>query len=817
MPTSTYRVQLHAGFDFRAAAAVVPYLADLGVGHLYCSPYLQAAPGSTHGYDVVDHGRLNAELGGEEGFAELSAAVRGAGMGIVLDVVPNHSAVSEPESQNAAWWDVLKQGPSSAYAGWFDIAWDSPDNPGRVLVPVLGSSVGECIAAGEIVYSEGPDGPLLRYYDHVVPVAPGTEKLAEDLPALLEAQHFRLCQWRVAADELNYRRFFDVTTLAGVRVEDPEVFEATHRLLLDQLRAGILDGLRIDHPDGLADPGGYLARLAEATGGCWVVVEKILEAGEELPPEWACAGTTGYDALNRLLGIFVDPAGEAALTTLYGELTRAPTSYPAVVETTKHLVLDSVLVAEVNRLTDVLVEVARADPRTRDFTRRGLRRALVEVLAAFDVYRAYVTPGQEPSSLACGHVEAAADIARRVVPSHSAEVDLVRDLALGRGLAEAAGERRPTWSEFVTRFQQTCGPVMAKGVEDTAFYRYHRLDALNEVGGDPGRFGISPSEFHAAAAATQRDWPVSMTTLSTHDTKRSEDVRARLALLSEIPQRWGDAVVAWTAHNERYRAGGPLDRNTEYLLYQTLVGAWPLSPDRALAYLEKASREAKAYTTWTDPDPAYDEALAGFVTSVLDDPGFVEKLEVFVADLVRPARVGSLAQKLVQLTMPGVPDVYQGSELWDLSLVDPDNRRPVDYDRRRRLLRSLDTLGPADVLAQAGTGLPKLLVVSRALRLRREHPDWFGAAAGYQPLPVSGAQADRVLAFARGTTVATVVPRLVMGLERSGWGDTTIELAAGRWRDELTGATLEGGQVRPQDLFADFPVSLLVRQEATRR
>ncbi|GAC1325327.1 MAG: malto-oligosyltrehalose synthase [Mycobacteriales bacterium] len=813
VPVSTYRVQLHAGFGFRDAAAIVPYLAELRVSHLYCSPYLQAAPGSTHGYDVVDHNRLNAELGGEAAFAELTIALREAGMGMVLDVVPNHCAVSEPESQNEPWWDVLTHGQSSAYAGWFDIDWDTADNPGRVLVPVLGASVGECIAAGEITYEDTAGGPRLRYYDHVVPVAPGTEKLADDLSALLDAQHYRLCQWRVAADELNYRRFFDVTTLAGVRVEDPAVFDATHRLVLDQVRAGVLDGLRIDHPDGLADPGGYLAMLADATDGSWVVVEKILEVGEELPADWACAGTTCYDALNRVLGVFVDPAGEAPLTTLYGELTREPTSYAAVVETTKRLVLDVVLSAEVNRLTEVLVRVARTNPRTRDHSRRALREALVEVLAAFDVDRAYVTAGQPASATAREHVEAAAAVARRAVPLRAAEVDLVRDLALGVGYAEASADAEAARAEFVTRFQQTCGPVMAKGVEDTAFYRYHRLDALNEVGGDPGRFGVAPAEFHAGASAAQRDWPVSMTTLSTHDTKRAEDVRARMALLSEIPQRWGDAVIAWTAHNEHHRAAGRLDRNAEYLLYQTLVGAWPLSRDRAVAYVEKASREAKAHTGWTDPDPAYDEALAGFVTAVLADKEFVAALETFVAGLIEPGRITSLAQKLVQLTMPGVPDVYQGSELWDLSLVDPDNRRPVDYGVRRDLLASLDAMSPAEVLARADEGLPKLLVVSRALRLRRAHPDRFGPTADYAALEAAGPQAHRVLAFARGESVVTVVPRLVAGLERSGWGETTLELPAGRWRDALTGVETHGGAVRLADLLAVFPVALLVRAE----
>ena len=796
VPVSTYRVQLrppaddHPGFGFDDAAAVVPYLADLGVTHLYCSPYLQAAPGSAHGYDVVDHSRLNAELGGDEAFARMVAACREAGLGILLDVVPNHMAVSEPESQNAQWWSLLRDGRESPYVAWFDVDWDSADHPGKVLVPVLGGPLGE--VAGELELLED----RIRYYDHEVPIAPGT-RVDGDVLATLDRQHYRLASWRVAGEELNYRRFFDVTTLAGVRVEVPAVFDETHALVLQQVREGVLDGLRIDHPDGLADPGGYLDRLAEATGGAWVVVEKILEPGEDLPDDWATAGTTGYDALNRVLGLFVDPAGELPLTALWTAVTGDDASYEDVVDTTKHLVLREVLAAEVNRLTEVGLRVCRTDPTLRDTTRRAFREALVEVLAGFGVYRAYLSPTGPADAQARHHVDAAVAKAKATLPRRSAEIDLVRRLVLAEGPAGEAAE------EFVTRFQQTCGPVMAKGVEDTAFYRYFRLSALNEVGGDPGRLGLPVQEFHEACAVQQRAWPVSMTTLSTHDTKRSEDVRARLVLLSECPTQWGDAVTRWSAAAAPHRSADGPDPATEQLVWQTLVGAWPLSADRAVAYLEKATREAKAQTSWVDPVPAFDEAVQAFVRGVLGDEALVAEVEAFVARLTPAWQVTSLAQKAVQLTMPGVADTYQGSELWDLSLVDPDNRRPVDFAQRRELLHQLD--GPPKL---DDVGVAKLHLVTTLLRLRRELPEAFLAGSSYEPLDAG----SRAIGFVRGGQVVTVAPLRALSVDRSGWGDDAVALPAGTWRDVLTGATREAGAVPLAALLDAFPVAVLRRE-----
>ncbi|WP_261556913.1 malto-oligosyltrehalose synthase [Frankia tisae] len=813
VPTSTYRLQLNLDFSFTDAAVIVPYLATLGVSHLYLSPVLEAAPGSTHGYDLVEHGQINPELGGTGGLRRLTAACRKAGLGIVVDVVPNHMSVT-PETANSAWWSVLREGPESPYASWFDIDWAAPDNPGRVLVPILGAGLADCLAAGEISVEQDTEGAwVVVYYDHVLPTAPGTAD-PDDVAATLDAQYYRLCWWRVAASELNYRRFFDITTLAGLRQEEPDVFAATHRLLIEQVRAGTFDGLRIDHPDGLADPEGYLRRLADASGGVWTVVEKILEQDEALPDTWACDGTTGYEGIARLTRLFLDPVAGHPLAVLYQEITRADPDYEAEARAAKLDVLAGVLQPEVDRLTALALGEARE--ARADLTRTGLREALCEVLAAFDVYRAYIRPDGTPSLEARGHVVRACEQARSYLPGRATEVDLIEDLALSGP------------PEFVTRFQQTCGPVMAKGIEDTAFYRYSRLIALNEVGGDPARFPTfttghprsAVTEFHEANLAMQRSWPLTMTTLSTHDTKRSEDVRARLAVLSEDPRGWAEVAGSLVRLGERHRdteQGWP-DRPTAYFLLQTLVGAWPLPTERATQYMLKAVREAKVYTSWTDQDPAYEAALTNYIESVLEDEEFLAVLTGYVGTLVELGRQNSLAQKLLQLTVPGVPDLYQGQELWDLSLVDPDNRRPVNYGDRTKLLAELgvepgvDTGTPRRPPVLDDSGAAKLLVVTRTLRTRREHPEWFGDRATYRPLWASGSAAENVVAFARSESVVTVAPRLVLGLRRGGgWRDTTIPLPEGRWTDVLTGRRHDGGTAYVLRLLRDFPVSLLVR------
>jgi (1->4)-alpha-D-glucan 1-alpha-D-glucosylmutase len=797
--TSTYRIQLTPEFGFDAAADIVAYLADLGVSHLYCSPWLAASPGSQHGYDVTDHRKINPELGGEEGLARLHEACASAGLGIVLDIVPNHASVAAPESANPAWWDVLQKGPKSQFASWFDIDWESRDNPGKVLAPVLGQSLAECLAAGELVV----EGKELRYFDHVFPLAAGTEKLA--LPELLAAQHYRVCHWSVAGEELNYRRFFDVTTLAGLRVEDPEVFAATHERILASVADGTVHGLRVDHPDGLADPQGYLARLSEAARGCWLVVEKILEHGEELPADWSCAGTTGYDALNRLIGVFIDPAGEEPLTHLFDELSTSPTRWVTASTEAKRLVLDTVLSAELNRLTELLVKAAWARPQFRDQTRRRLREGLSELLAQFDVYRAYVRPGENVSTEARAVVHRAADRARMALPERAAEITAAAELVL-------TGP-----DELVVRFAQTCGPVMAKGIEDTAFYRYSRLLALNEVGGDPGQFGTSVADFHQQAQSTQALWPATMTTLSTHDTKRSEDLRARLALLSEDPERWGRTVNKLLSLTTKYTGPAGPDRATQYFILQTLVGAHPISEERLGAYLTKATREAKVHTSWLAPEEAFEEALATYVHGLLSDPAVAAAVEDYVHELVEPGRVTALAQKLLQLTMPGVPDTYQGTELWDLSLVDPDNRRAVDYGERARVASVLDRGDSAPRIDDSGAA--KLHLIRETLRLRREHPEFFGADADYEPLEIGGSASAHVMAFARGARAVTVVPRLLLGLRQAGgWKDTAVVLPPGEWTDVFTGRRHGAPEAASSSayvlkLLRDFPVALLVASD----
>jgi (1->4)-alpha-D-glucan 1-alpha-D-glucosylmutase len=807
VPTSTYRLQITPEFGFDDAAALVDYLHDLGVSHAYLSPVLQPLPGSTHGYDVVDHARLNTEAGGDSAFRQLVERLHAHEMGMVVDVVPNHMAVPTPAHLNAQLWSVLRDGPGSPYAGWFDVDWSVPSH--ALLMPVLGLRIGQVLAASQLsLGTGGPGGDeiVLRYFSHELPVRPGTESLP--LAELVDRQWYRLAHWRVADEELNYRRFFDVDTLAAVRVEDEEVFDATHRVLLDLVADGSLDGLRIDHPDGLADPRGYLARLAERTRGSWVVVEKILEGSETLPDDWRCAGTTGYDSLLRVGGLFVDPAGAAPLSALLTELTDDPPELGPVVEEAKREVVAGGLYAEVHRLVDLLRTICDDDVRLRDHTPRALHEAVRELLVAMDRYRAYVAPGEPAPAASVQAVEAAAEIARDRLPDFRHDtVDLVRDLALGREVGTAGKVDDPRRAEFLVRFQQTCGPVMAKGVEDTAFYRWFRLASLDEVGGDPARFGVAGEEVHAFSERLQREWPTTMTTLSTHDTKRSEDVRARLAVLSEVPIAWSEAVRAWWAAATDHR--DPLvDPRTEYLVWQTLVGTWPIDADRLNRYVEKAVREAKVRTSWTSPDADYEAAVHRFVDGVVHDASITTSVQEFVRRTAEPVRAGLLGQKLVQLLMPGVPDVYQGTELVDLSLVDPDNRRPVDFAERRARLARLDAgANPRDLDDE------KLLVTSRTLRLRRDHPEWFvGEQAQYHAVATTTGNAFALGRGDDGLRVVGLVTRLAVSLGRyGGWQDHTVTLPEGLWHDALTGCSLDGGPVRLADLLTPLPVALLVR------
>lgn len=815
VPTSTYRVQLGADLTLDDVAQRVPYLAALGVTHVYLSPVLTAAPGSTHGYDVVAHDEVSPVLGGLPALRRLAATAHEAGLGLVLDIVPNHMAVPTPVWHNRALWSVLADGPQSPYAAWFDVDWSAGD--GAVLMPVLGDRIGAVVARDELTLVEhdvpglGPR-TVLRYHDHVFPVRAGTESLP--LVELLERQHYRLAYWRVADEELNYRRFFDVGTLVAIRVEDPAVFDATHRLVLDLLADGTLDGLRIDHPDGLADPAGYLARLRETSGGAWVVVEKILEGDEELPGDWDTAGTTGYDALWRIQQTFVDPGGAAPLGALMHRVTGdAPDDYPRVVEQAKRGVVDGPLYAEAYRLTTLAAAICADDLRLRDHTWRALHECLVELLVAFDRYRAYVVPGEQPHPEAVAALEHAARLARaRLSDERGETMSVLVDLLLGREVGSAGRTRDPRRDELVVRFQQTCGAVTAKGVEDTAYYRWTQLVGLCEVGGEPARFALTPTDLAAWAARQQVAAPLAMTTLSTHDTKRGEDTRHRLGVLSELPREWARLVGAAREATASVRSAR-VDGRTEQWLWQTLAGTWtadgPVAADRLADYLRKSVREAKSWTSWTTPDAAYEAAVLDLARYALEDPTVVGVFTEWEQRTRGAVRAASLGTKLVQLTLPGVADVYQGTEVDTPTLVDPDNRRPVDWSALGARLDRLDEgAGPRDLSDE------KLLVTSRALRVRRERPEAFvGPDAGYVPLAhSSGHTVTYARTVADDPRVVVVATRLAASVERlGGWADHTVAVPDGAWHDVLTDRTAPGGVTPVATLLDRLPVALLVR------
>ncbi|NUH40630.1 malto-oligosyltrehalose synthase [Streptomyces samsunensis] len=878
-PTATYRLQLQPAFPFAAAERAVPYLASLGVSHLHLSPVLEAVPGSTHGYDVVDHRAVRAELGGEQGLRSLARTARAHGLGLIVDIVPNHMAAPAPERLNAPLWEVLREGPESPYARWFDIDWQAQG--GKVLLPVLGGPLGE-----EWERLRVEDGTL-RYYDHAFPLRPGTEGLP--LAGLLDAQWYRLCWWRLARTELNYRRFFTISELIAVRVEDPEVFDATHATLLRLMRDGVVDGLRIDHPDGLADPEGYLRRLDRAVraatgqagaggsgrgaaseggsgrwpapeggGGRWTVVEKILARDERLPDIWPVAGTTGYDALHHIDGLFVDPDGLEKLTALYRAFAAPPADlggdWAATVRRAAHEVVTHELAAEVARLTRTASRICAADPRLRDHAPWALRTAIRELLVRLPVYRPYASVGgpfasggRPSTSMGGPHASlggpsatgadammlrsAAADAREAFTVEQEAQVvHVVRDAALG-GLGDGPDHR-----DFCARFAQTAAALRAKSVEDTAFYRYAPLLSAAEVGGDPGRPAVSPEEFHAFAVRRSRDWPATGTVLSTHDTKRSADARARLAALTECPAWWGRTVAELT------RPAPAPDPHLAWTAWQTALALGHGDAERLVPAVLKAVREAGLRTTWTERNAAYEAEVSAFLEAgpCAADPSVWTAIG---AELDGPARANALGAALLQLTMPGVPDLYMGTEHIYTALVDPDNRRPPE-------------LGGEP--AAQGPSAEKLLLTRAALRLRREHPGWFGPGSGYAPLTAEGPTAAHCTAFVRtgtsertGTFVrtgtsertetpvqtgasermgasvrtsvddpgtaggergaVTVVTRLSRRLaEAGGWGATRLPLPPGRWRDLLTGRTAEGA-VSLEELLARLPVALLVR------
>ena len=784
---ATYRLQMHAGFTFADAEVRVPYLASLGVTHLYLSPVLRAVPGSQHGYDVLDHTRVNPELGGEAGLLSLAQTARSHGLGIVVDVVPNHMALVAPEHANAPLWQVLRDGKDAATAHWFDIDWAA--GGGRLGLPILGGSLATSLAKGEITLDEYDGLPVLRYYEHVLPVAPGTEPAAgEGVADVLSRQHYTLAHWRDSDAVLNYRRFFDVTELIAVRVELPDVFDATHGLLVDLNRRGVIEGFRIDHPDGLADPEGYLQRLREVTRpGTGIWVEKILEGEETLPRSWACDGTTGYDAMRAVSAALVDTS---ALPTLDQAWTEAGGGLDLehAVERAKRTVVDELLAPEVLRLT------RRAHESRPDLAPVRLSDAVVELLVAGEVYRAYIRSDQRLTPLARHRLESARDDAVAARPDLRHEIEALAELATAQLVDD------PSALDFAVRLQQTWGPVMAKGIEDTTFYRWHRLVALNEVGGDPGLLEHGgPAVLHDWAAQQQEAWPLGMTTLSTHDTKRSEDVRARLLAVAEDTTSWAECSRVFAAAAD----GARVDRPTAHLLWQTLVGVGPIDRDRLRGYLTKAMREAKRHTAWLDVDEDYEARVHAFADRALE-PG---EMRSAVRSAVRlnegGIRAHVLGAKLLQLLLPGTADTYQGCETVNLSLVDPDNRRPVDFEEREQRLKRLDTEPPRDLDDE------KLLVTSRALRLRRAHREWFGDRAGYQPLTAS---TGHVLGFVRsGRVVAAATRRPHALARRGGWHGEDLTLPPGTWRDELTGAMFGGDREVPcAEVFARYPVALLV-------
>lgn len=937
-PRATYRLQLHREFTLQDATRIVPYLAQLGVSHVYTSPLLKARPGSMHGYDVVDHTVLNPELGTSEDFDRFVDSLHEHGLGLIVDIVPNHLGVMG--DSNHWWLDVLENGPAAQAAANFDIDWrpNRSTMRNRLLVAVLGEPYGAILERGEIKLGfDATRGEFsVRYHEHCFPVDPreyprifaaqGVEPIADEadradfeslvnsfghlppredlteeaqaeryrdkeahkrrlvrlierspavlahiesaltrmngvqgepgsfdaLDALLEAQAYRLAYWRVAADEINYRRFFDVNDLAALRMDKVEVFEATHALILEWVGQGKIDGLRIDHSDGLYDPEAYFTRLQEAVARVrhsdapfYVVTEKILATHESLPKQWRIQGTTGYEFGALATTWLIDPSSERALSRFYSQFADEPRAFEEIAYQGKKLVMRVALAAEVEVLSTQLDRIAQLDRHTADFTRPALRDALIEVIACFPVYRTYVSArGVQDEDRRI--VNWAISVARK--RSQAADVsvfDFLRDMLLGDA-GESSPAHRRAMLEFAMKFQQVTSPVTAKGVEDTALYRYHRLLCLNEVGGDPRRYSISAQALHQSNAERLRSWPNNLLATSTHDSKRGEDVRARIAVLSELPDLWKQHVIRWARLNRGKRRlldDGPApSRNDEYLLYQTLIGVWETGQDltslreRLQAYMVKATREAKSSTSWLNPNPDYEQGVNDFVAKLLEDPersAFLHDFGKLAGVVAYFGRLNSLVQVALKITSPGVPDFYQGTELPGLTLVDPDNRRPVYFDSAKSELEQLRRWQqemPRDAvlakLLEDGTGrAAKLYVTSMLLQLRREHPLLF-AQGRYEPVAVTGERKDHLLAFARiheDKSVIVVVPRWMYRLMNGelappiaqAWGDTLLELQGenGKSFVELLSdreMSAEGGSISVAEVLALFPIAVLV-------
>jgi (1->4)-alpha-D-glucan 1-alpha-D-glucosylmutase len=962
IPSATYRVQLHKDFTFNQAREIVPYLKELGITDLYTSPFFQASAGSTHGYDVVDHNRLNPEIGTEADFDALVAELHQHGMGLVADFVPNHMGIAE--AANGWWMDVLENGPSSLAAPCFDIDWHplKHELDNKVLLPILGDQYGKVLENGELKLSFEAGVFSLHYYQVRLPINPRTYNLIlkvalaqltpqraagpaaatvgaldpsgsgagkyhlaelqsimtqldkmpprtttdrqqieerarekevakvrleqlcaehadvaaaiqkateifsgkvgeprsfDPLDQLVDAQAYRLSYWRVAAEEINYRRFFDINTLAAIRVELPEVFAATHQLLWRLIESGAVTGLRIDHPDGLYDPRGYFTQLqqnyARLTGtklpddgkGIYLLGEKILSGNERLRQDWPIHGTTGYDFTTQVTQLLVDSSNEKAFSETYQKFLGRYVHFPTLVYEKKRLTMRLSLANDINVLGFILNHLSEHNRLVRDFTLNALTSVVREVIACCPVYRTYLVHGQPPAPEDRAVINRAVALAKRQNPGMEASIfDFLHDILLFHFPPNTDPAGIAEHEHFVMKFQQCTGPIMAKGLEDTAFYIYNRLVALNEVGGEPQRFGTTPAEFHQYNSHNAERWPHTMLASSTHDTKRAEDTRARIAALSECPTEWRQALRSWTAMNRKHvtdidgeSAPSP---NEEYLLYQILLGTWPadfsaLSDDehgvyvgRMQEYMTKAIKEAKVNSSWIQPNEPWDEAVRRFIEKILQrgkgQEAFSQAIEPLAARLAQLGVINSLAQTVLKLTVPGVPDTYQGNELWDYSLVDPDNRRPVDYAKRREALASIKGANPVELLENWRDGRIKLFITHAILRYRGEQPDLFGSGA-YRPLKLTGQFTENAAAFIRegeSAAVLVIVPRLSsrVGFPPVGkrWEDTAVALedgdGAAPWHDLMTGHVIKSGSSDSLSLveaLADLPVAVLVR------
>ena len=841
-PRATMRLQLHRDFTFADATQLVPYLARLGISHLYASPILTARPGSTHGYDVTDPTRVNPELGGEMGLRRLVAALRAAGLGLIVDIVPNHMAAGGLE--NPWWGDVLRHGRDSRYARFFDIDWDRGD---RLLAPFLGEPYGVSLREGAITLAHDGDEPVIRYYDSCYPLRPAdlaevvaagsdafdpaTGEGRERLHDLLERQHYRLAWWRSAGDAINWRRFFDINSLAALRIEDDAVFEATHSTILRLYKDGLIDGVRIDHVDGLADPAGYCRRLraqldelaalrpvGAPQGPAWLIVEKILGVGESLPEDWSADGTSGYDFMDAASALLHDAAGESALQRLWNALIPDANGFAEVEAAARRDVLERAFTAQLEAVVEALHCIALRQVETRDITRAAIRRVLVALLARFPVYRSYgIAQPSEPLAAA------AASAAQDIMAADRTTLALVE-----RWLGEDATP------DAALRFQKLSAPLAAKAVEDTAYYRYGVLLSRNEVGADVRRFSTTVAQFHAACLERRQRYPDTMLATATHDHKRGEDVRARLAVLSEIPEEWARTVQHWfnlNAAHRRYGDGPMPSPADELMLYQMIVGAWPLDvvdlpdyTDRLAGWQLKALREAKLVTDWAAPNLEYEDAARSILYTIMTDDQFVAEAAAFARRIGPAGAVNGLTQTLLKLTVPGVPDFYQGSEFWDQSLVDPDNRRPVDFAPRIAALES--DAAPVVLAAHWRDGRVKQAVIRRALALRHQAPELF-ARGEYRPLEVTGSLAEHVVAFVRShgdTHCIVVAPRLIAcHCEGRGddaiptviWQDTLLHLPADlrvrHMRDRLTDRQLPPltHRVPLSAILTQFPIALL--------